>query len=95
MAKDNFSLLLVALVSMVAVVGLVILFNGQTTGASVCGAGASLCPTIEGGAMVCAPTGTCPVLSHGRPIGEAGDYKQRPLPYWQASPEYRAGKYQV
>ena len=59
MAKDNYGLLLAALVAIVAVVGLVILFSGANSGASyACPNGQMVLvvsPTGGQGATICVP----------------------------------------
>ena len=74
MAKDNFGLLLAALVGIVAVVGLVVLFNSQSTGAAghACPDGYWVEVEVSGG-MVCVKDHA--VVQFPRPVGHSGGFE--------------------
>jgi len=78
MKQDNSGLLIAALVAIVAVVGLVILFKGGSTGAAVCAPGEMAVVVQDTSSLVCVNQARAEELSvaFGRPLGHAAEWKK-------------------
>lgn len=81
MAESNSGLLIAALVAIVAVVGLVILFKGGTTGNAVCPPGHSASYQMASSGLICEPLviASDGYSSFDRPYGHSGEWRKYPF----------------